>query len=430
MIINNSNLLLDHHFHKYSSLYTLCFVVLFFSSARVLLRTFIPISGLAEFIGLTLSLIFVILIWRILDIKRYHVNKYGIILLLFGVFSIARYLAAGTSFISTIPSILTWIAILGLMASKNNELFIRIILKSFTIAMCMHLFSIVVPIDFIQNGLDAQTSYGVSRYGFNILSARNTGFNAAPGVLSFLSVQGLVIGIVMYYHEKRIIWLILLSTSLFCGILTFNRSFLILLAVIVLLLPMLLNNIRRMMLYYIIVATVITVTFLAIINYSNYSGIITKRFEADIIEKAIDTRMYGEAGIMRVFKAISNNPLIGSFVYDKYYDRHFILVGKKEGYVLVHNGLANIFATRGVVFGLFFVFLSALAFIRLYKMTKSDKSPPTIINIYRAFYAAFIVGQIFCLSESMLEMFIILMPLGLGLGLSHNDNQIKTFPSK
>jgi len=389
--------------------------VLFFSSSRVLLRTLIPVPGFAEILGLLIALTFVILTFKVLDLKEYNINKYGIVLFLFGIFSIIRYLIAGKSSFSSLPGMLTWIAILGFIAARNNEIFIRLILKAFTIAMCMHLFSIIIPFDFIHRGLDTQTSYGVSRYGSNIFSARSTGFNQAPGVLSFFSAQGLVIGIIMYYYEKRAMWLILILTSLICGILTFNRSFIFLLVIITFIVPMFMDKVRRIASYYVILGSVIALFLLAIFKYSDYERRITDRFEVEIFEKAIDTRLQGEAGIMRVLKAISNYPLLGSFVYDEYSDRHYVLVGENEGYVLVHNGIANIFATRGIIFGSLFVLLSVLAFIGFYKTNKNDIGPSSFKSINKSFYAAFIVGQIFCLSESFTENFLMLALLSFGL---------------
>ena len=208
MYLNTESILLKKHFDKYSSAYILFFVVIFFSDSRVLLRTVFPVNGLAELIGAVLLVSFSFILFKVLFIVRFKIHNYGIALFIFGLASALRFVIAGKSLLTTLPGLLSWYFVVVFIASNNNEWLIRLLLKAFTIAMGLHLVAIFAPIDFIQKGLAEQTSYGITRYGTNVWTARSTGFNQAPGVLAFLAAQGVFIGAALVQTENKIQWII------------------------------------------------------------------------------------------------------------------------------------------------------------------------------------------------------------------------------
>ena len=333
---------------------------------------------------------------------------------LFGLLSTLRFVIAGKSLYTSLPGLIGWFFLVVYTSSMNNERLIQIILKAFTLAMGLHLFSIFAPIDFIKNGLSAQTAYGVSRYGFNTWLARSTGFTQSPGVLAFLSVQGVFVGIAMFHAKRKKQWIVLFILSIVCGILTYNRSFYLVMVIIVFALPMFVRFNLRSLIVYISFISLLAVLVAVLSNKADFVFALWSRINIDTLEKAVYTRLYGEAGLFRVFEAIKNYPMWGSFEYDDYYNRFFIMVNEQKDYVLVHNGVLNIFATRGVVIGLLFVYLIFKS-IMGYLKTEGSYMSVSKKNIMRIFFGAFLIGQVFCLFESFSEHMLMLVFMSTGL---------------
>ncbi|MBU0614331.1 hypothetical protein KJ766_03580 [Patescibacteria group bacterium] len=392
--------------HYYVSLsIASCAVILFFCDPRVLLRTIIPFPFFAEMVGLLVVIL--LLISTVLVVPLNRINKYGVYIVIFLVLSMLRFLYAGGDpkvIIQGVPAI---IGIVAITSFGFNMTFIRHLMNAFIVAMMLHSIAIYFPIDFIQIGLDAHTQYGASSF----LLGRPSGFTVAPGVLALYSSIGLTIGIVMLACEKRINWVILVITSLLCGIGTTNRSFLIAFSICILLIPLLLLKNRQGIFKSLIIACVIALTATVYFMNSTYGERITKRFTGPNFQKDISTRLTDNHGILPSIKAVMGNPFLGSLSFDNPTSQPEVFTG--ERFVSPSNGYASIFATRGVFFGGLFVFLTLLACKRYWRVFKSPD--PRYRLLGSALFGGLLVGQVVCIFDALLESYIMLMLLAFGL---------------
>lgn len=401
------------NYNLLSTIYASCLVVLLFSNSRILLRTIVPVSGLAETIGVLIAFVFCVSVLLMIVLKKYHINKYAVFFICFATLTMARFSWAGMSWKVVIPDIITWAGVVGIIVFGKKEAFIRLILKAFTITMLLHLFVIVAPFEFVQRGLDITTAYGISHphHGAGILTGRNTGFLSSPGVLSLYSVVGLMVGIVLFCSERRFIWGLLSVVSFLCGILSVSRSFVLGMIVIVIILPFFLAKVR----IYMLALSVLIVGGVIASNYTIYGNRMIERFAVETLQRDVETRLNGEAGFFKCVKAVAVNPFIGSMKYNSFYDRPLIFAGESEGYVQAHNGFVNIFATRGVVLGMVFLVWTVFACCRLWQTSTNDDVPATYRILCRALLAGFIAGHAVCLVDSLIESFVMLIPLSVGV---------------
>lgn len=381
-------------------------VVLLFSNPRILLRIFIPESGIAELVGFIAFVVLLVSTALVRDVGR--MNKYGLYIAIFMILSMLRYFYAGYNPAVVIQGFPTLVGAVAITSFGFNQTFIRHLINAFTVAMILHFVSIYVPFGFIASGLDVQTLYGMSSY----LVGRSSGFTSAPGVLSLYASVGLAIGLVMLSREKRIMWALLIIASLGCGIGTGNRSFIFGLGAIALVLPVLFVKGHRSLVASGISLGILALAFGLIFFKTTYGERIRARFVGEEIREEIKVRLTGAHGFIPGIKALTVNPFWGTVKYEHRSGRALVFNG--EDFVSPSNGYVAIFATRGAIFGGVFLFWTLLACVRLWRVASNADDPMQRLWA-SALLAGFMVGQVICLFDALLESFVMLMPLAFGL---------------
>jgi hypothetical protein len=393
---------------KMSLVISVCAVLVLFSDPRVLLRVLVPVSGLNEALGLivagTLSLAALLV-----AANSKHGVRWSIALGAYGAASMLRFLVAGYDW----QTILQWIpAYLGAAAAAAFGLdhrFVRRMFNALTVAMVLHAISIYVPLEFVKKGLDVQTAYGPS----SDLYGRATGFTYAPGLLSLYSSVGFSVGMVMFVSEWKVRWLILVFLSIFCGLGTLNRSFLLGIGTSAFVIPLIWVRLGRAFKKGVALTVVFGGVLVATLYATDYYSMMAERLSRDEMERDLEMRFIGKAGTIPALQAVVANPLIGSVAFNPEHERPMVFNGQE--FVLVHNGFAWTFATRGMVFGLLFYYWALLAVVRLWRETGSTDRRRQICAA--ALLAGYLVGQAVSLVEAFHETFIMLMPVAVGIAI-------------
>jgi hypothetical protein len=407
--MNKKKMLSQKLKYRLSFIISSCGVLLLFCNPRVLLRTIFPGTGLAEIIGLFLVIVMFISVSLLFFLNKFRINKYGIFLLIFFGLSQVRLLLAGFSWEILVQDVPVYLMLVAITVYGFNRTFILHLMKAFTFAMVLHFISIYAGLEFIQRGIDLQTQYGIS----SSLVGRSPGFTQAPGILSLYASVGVAIGLIMFSCERRLLWILLLIASLFCGIGTLNRSFILAVAVFILvLLPIFLKLhhgiIKSVMVFGLIV--VISVTILMV--NSSYTERLSARFSSSKLETDIDTRLNGSSGLLPIVKAFISSPLIGPLKYNHELGKAVVYVNGEP--VSPSNGFASIFISRGFIMGGFFIFWSFLSSLWLWRLSNGVEEP-YIRLLATALLAGFFIGQIVCLFDALLESSVMMLLLAFGL---------------
>lgn len=382
-------------------------VLVLFSDARVLLRVLVPIRGLPEIIA-AVAVAAIALGSVALRRREDKGVSWEAMLGAFAAVSLARFLFAGYNWLTVIQWLPAYVGAVGAAAIGSNRSFLKTILTAFAIAMGLHALSIYVPLEFLQEGLDAHTAYGLSTGG-----ARHTGLTYAPGFLSLLSSMGIAAGSVLYSSERRIIWAVLLVSSLACGLATLNRSFLggAAVAAVVSAFMTWRIGVRRWS-----PAAAFAVLLAALwvgTSETDYGERITERLDEAVLRQDLETRTTGAAGTLLALEAAIRSPLWGSVAFNEIEGR--VMVHDGERFVQVHNGFAWVLGTRGFIVGLLFYYWSALAVGRLWKATRGPgREERAQMAALLSMYAA---GQAVSMFEAFHETYVMLLPVAIGLTL-------------
>lgn len=407
--------------YSLSLVITFCGSLLVFCNPVVFLRTIFPVAGLAEIIGFFLFIVLFLSVILLVYSNGLRVNKYGVYLLIFCILSQFVFIISDYSFKILIQSIPTYLILVAITVYGLDITFIHHLIKAFTFAMILHFLSIYSGLDFIQRGIDLNTQYGIS----SSLVGRSSGFTSAPGVLSLYSSIGVAIGMIMISRERRILWILLLVFSFFCGIGTLNRTFIVAVSLfIIVLFPILMTPhyglIKSMFLSCFIALLSVIIIFLN----GSYTERIFERFESSTLKTDMDVRMKGTSGFLPMINAVLKNPLIGPLRYNHDLGKAVVFVNGTP--VTPSNGFVAIFASRGVVFGGLFFFWTYLACLRFWRASNALQEP--YMRIFStALLGGYLVGQIVCLFDALLEnsvmMFLILFGLAsrrLAINRSNN----------
>ncbi len=412
-------------FDRLSSVTVIIFAVMSFCSSRILIRSFIP-SKFADCIWALIATIICLTVILLLGKKHPISVKHGLFIFIFGVLSLIRSMAAGVKLTLIAQAFLMWVSVLIFSMFMNDKVFLRLLLKGFVIAMFLHLIACLSPSGFI---IYSQTSnFGtIGNYGIyeGIFSGRNFGLTEAPGFLALLSGIGIATAIILFMSERKMIWVLLFIESFLCGIMTLNRSFVLAFIVVLIIIPFFLNRIgfRTSLFKYILMLFLIFVPLsLYVVYQTNYGVILLQRFEKKTFEDDIYQRTQGESGVFGSFSIALKHPFIGSILTDD--EGCPIGSGSESKFNRPHNGFGNIFAGRGFIFGIIFLYWTIKAFRNFWKVTKIEKTPEN--RIYEnLMFIWLIIGNTVALGESFLETFPVLIPLVYGLSIRRNESNVR-----
>ncbi|MFL2765699.1 MAG: hypothetical protein ACJ0DF_06370, partial [Paracoccaceae bacterium] len=178
--------------------------------------------------------------------------------------------------------------------------------KSFLAISVLHLslvlFKLINP---NSAALNRATGYGSDNAEFLI---RATGGFISPGVLAFYSSILLLIFLIRYWYTNKLIDLIIAMFSLFLGLATLNRGFLIplVLLLIFLLVKLLLRfEVLKILKWISIISIPLFALFLIYIDlitflYENFIS----RFDSTILAAAVETRLIGRTGALSALKEL------------------------------------------------------------------------------------------------------------------------------
>jgi hypothetical protein len=271
------------------------------------------------------------------------------------------------------------------------------------------------------------TSYGI----LNNLDLRAVGIFVAPGVLSFFSVLFFCFGYSMYKEKQNISYIILVLLSIFTGVLSGNRSFLIGIVAVVII-NIFQNHSLLKILKQLIPHMVVLVVFLILVyiipnDILSRGESLANRYEIDEIDSALNERIEGDAGIKPGIYSLAENPIFGNVVWDKK-----LMVKSNNITSTVNNGFISIFAYYGIPAGLFFFYIYFGAFFRYKKLIKFSLSLEDK-RFYRVMYNMLISGSIVCMTDSFLfapiMLIIIVLPYFHEIGLPRTLSKTRLIPN-
>jgi hypothetical protein len=380
-------------------------MVVLFADPRVLLRIAAG-PAVAELLGAAAVVVMIGILMLLGGI--YRINRYGALLLCFGFLSFLRYVYAGIDVRVGVQMLPPFIGAAVLTAFGFRSTVIRHLFTALTLAMLLHFVAAFMRVGAIAAGLDVQTSFGAD----SLLWMRATGFTSAPGVLSLLASVGVAIGLIMFVEERRPLWALLTAASFACGVATLNRSFVAGFATVIFTVPWLALRGRQRLAFTILMPVAAVLLTMLLLTTTEYVASLTERFTGDDFRSAVEMRLTGEAGLLRAAGAAAWNPWLGSMRYSPQHQE--VLAYDGHSFVMVHNGIAWVLASRGLIVGGMFLFLSLVAAYQLRRVTKyaAERSDRTLAA---ALLAGFIAGHAVNLVESFLESFVMLMPVAFGL---------------
>lgn len=260
---------------------------------------------------------------------------------------------------------------------------------------------------FFAVAIDSYTVYGLS---FAMESAnRFTGLWPAPGLLALFSAVVTAYGMARF----RIFWnrwdLLLMATGIFLGVASGNRSYFLSLAVTILWImlwrPKTLNRPDgRSSIIFLIVIGILLVGFFVVGGID--VEIIMKRFLLETLQEDIATRTDGGSGFMPSLRALLQNPVIGSSIYDHIYDDLMVIVDGQR--YTTSNGILSILVNNGIFVGLAFIYVY---FGAIYRFRRNYLKPLRSDNdiLGAVLFFCIVSVTIICIFDALLQMPIALM---------------------
>jgi hypothetical protein len=390
-------------------------VLLFFDS-RILLRILLG-EGIAEVIGFLLGAVFIIISLLIINRNWSIGSGYTLLIALFCFITIARFFVAGINWKVCTFMILPFLAAIVSVSTANNLKLYKLIINAILIVILANACVIIFPIDFITQGLEQQTDALRSAWTLtSLVGSRAIGLFSAPGFLSLYASISFGIGITLFYYKRSLMGLVLLLSGLFCGISSGNRSFI--LGVAVAISCLLIISVRDKTMSFLsmlkglfILVALFGIAFL-VISKTEYLETIDLRFSQDVISRDVDTRMYGEFGMISGLNALLDEPLWGALAISP--DGR---VGAFDGmyYVQPHNAIVEVLATRGLLMGLIYILFCVNSIRGLYRFL--PVCPSEAHHNIAGLFVGLVTGLSIAMIEPLGEISLMLVLIGLGLGL-------------
>ena len=389
-------------------------VLFVFADARVFLSTFIRSDTLVkQAYGLLWLLLCGI---ALLAVNRRN-SRMGSIIIIHSIGSLLIYLVFGMPFSNLVQMATSYVVCVAIAGTLKSEKDILTIMKLFGVATLINLYAVYDPTNILTSQIALYSQQGSSHYYDEIglyNAVRGAGFLVAPAGLTLLGGMALAIGLVMVSYEYKPLWLWLAFSGFACGITAGNRSFIIMLAVLILVFPIILGVRRKQVLIWLASMTIICVGVFMLSSKTTYVERMLYRFSENNMQEAVNSRIYGEASSIIILKNMSFRMLaIG--------DTHFSALTSsmvvKAGQFMIrpHNGIMKILGTRGIVFLVIYCYILLSSARYLWRKSSGFKNGQ-IDYLYRALFAALVMGGVISLFESHLESSLMLLIIGVATG--------------
>ena len=273
--------------------------------------------------------------------------------------------------------------------------------KSILFATIVHI--IIIIYTYINPEIqNLYTGYGEDLY----LYTRATGAFPAPGLLSFFASISFVFGLSSFYRFRHKVDIAIILNSLFLGLMSGNRSFIIisLLAIITMAISgkLIITAIRKPS--FLVALLLLMVLLVKVGNpiFIKQKDLIQERFKYEVLGKDIYTRVIGESGITHGIYSLYENPFLGNVVIDKPSGRAYV----KHNNVLqtVNNGYISIISYNGVVLAIMFFYVVFTSIKKYYRVQANMSGA----NQSFLFKYVLLFGMIFCFSDAFLSSNIML----------------------
>ena len=389
--------------------------LLFFNPMIALRSLFSDNEGIL--IGMLMSTLLSLMLVRMFlrNYNRYNYN--GIMLLWFGIYSITRFILVGAEWRWQIIAFIS--ILLGVVASYRalNKYFQETIICALMFAMIVHSIVIIFMPMTATDGIELPQIFGMD-ISDDLFVQRAMGFTTAPGFLSLLSIIGLAISIQLMISGRIWPWILLFSSSLFCGISTGNRSFLVGVVVIIIMTIILSKLTLRFVGGAIFIISIIVISMVYVFSHTIYGTYMYERFIGETFTVDFSNRIYGEMGIVNVVENIWDSPFLGSA--DTLPGTNTLAVFVGRDWFMPHNSFIWIIGSRGVIAGVLFIVWNIIAVYNFWKLHQRQRRYNYDFNSLPAslWLIAFIAGQAGCLADPLLETPIMMFLLGMGIGLS------------
>lgn len=391
--------------------------LLCFTSPRVLFRVVVPVGGFDIIAALFFSGLLAGLAALAFFVFAQNRTRLVLAQLLFFVLAtIVLYRAGGVPFSLIVQYLPGWVGVMAYTALGMRPTVLRHLLFALTGAMLLHTFAIYSPFEYFRNAISIQTRADLVLYFKEIgdYGSRATGFNAAPGHLSFLSVISVGAATMLLLRERCLIWIVLLVCGFACGFATANRSFILGLVFVAASIPIIDLFLRRKfttILYTAMGLAVIGTTLFVVWQTTEYGRRMDLRFREDIVEEHLYDRLYGEAGQLRAWQVFLQYPIFGNAQVDPYSGN--VRVSDGQNTYRPHNGLAQIFASRGIFIGGLMLVWIVVGTLNLFRVVLRY-SPTAQATFATAILAAAAGGHAVALVDSFTDKFPLLVLTMLG----------------
>lgn len=336
------------------------------------------------------------------------------VLLALFAFSFLRYLAAGPDLTFLLQWALPYSFVVLLSPLATSILFYRYLLYAIFVANLINFVAIFEPTGTLQFRIAQNSMFGWHRYreimGIGII--RHTGFMGAPGALSLFGTVSFFLGISRFLEEKKFRWLILAGVAFACGAATFNRTFVLGVGagfIICCFWYLLLQ--RRVLVFSVSMVIAVLGAFITW-NYTIYGERMQERLSEEALADAVEGRFEKVSSVERVIGSIIESPFLGSAYSPLGVQGVIARYGNEP--VRPHNGLFNVYATRGIIYGTGFTALVFWTVICLYRTGRRGRTEYASYN--RTFFIAYGVGLAISLVESFWEQPFMLLCMVIAFG--------------
>ena len=401
------------------------FAIFFFVDPLIFYRVFIPNDYASIVVSLFVILIVLIFVLKSISLRSLNIERLRVLILvmIFYVSVIAVRLSigqSGTSIIQISYVFMQSVFILVLVKSANYH---TIFIKSYLCASYLHLVTIIPFFTFISEKLTLNTAYPVGEYAIGIFDRRATGFFNAPGQLSLFASGGLAIGLSLIKNRNyKKIGLNLVVVCSLLGFASFSRSFLVVFIFLLLFYFILTNYKTKLYLISIFFFLIVMLSFNE--TFVNYVDYIYARLSM-VSDFSNNDRIVGETGIIPTLQLISDQYHFGAALLDN----GSLKAWDGTMFLRPHVGVLAVLSFYGVIYGGSILYLIARAHFNIVFSRRKSSLMLKDASIHSSFIAGFIIVNIVCLVEPLIEtgvyMFFLLGVLNFYISTSRSNIIIK-----
>ena len=338
--------------------------------------------------------------------------------------SLLRLWYGGVSMTIGVQLVIGYLALIAVLLYLNQGGGVKAILTLVGAGMAVNGIVLLEPSGILRSVVINNTAYSYlvrAELGYSSSDAANfsraVGVYNSPGFLATYSALALGVFVTNTMRTPRPLHVVLATTAVIGGVLSGNRSFLVVLAVAALYIGY--RALRETRFVAAAAGGMILIISLAfgLLRTEMINESVVLRLTPDALLEDAETRVSGGAGILPAVRILLRNGLIGAWNRDELADGSEAVQDEFET-VRPHMSLIQIFASRGFIFGAVFVWLllrGILGFQRgLNQLVENSQEKNDLRALRNGIFLAFIV----CLSEPLLEFGPVLGVLAVGLSLA------------